>query len=132
MYSKDKLGVAIKTSHERLIACFDNASEDIYIGDVTYYDDSKPFYRIGNTFYSFLVKHNYYEFESEVRCITENKDGTNSIFKKITIDLNTLIEEIYISPLASQVGFKGIIEFLRDKHNLAFNVKISGVNDNWL
>ena len=70
MYAKEKLGVAVKTDFERLKKAFDKAQEDIYIGEVTYYDDKKPFYRIGNIFYSFLIKHNYYDFESEVRCLT--------------------------------------------------------------
>jgi len=106
MYSKDKLGVAIKTNYDRLKDSFNQTNENIYIGEVRYYDDNKPAYKIGNTFYTFLVKHNYYDFESEVRCITEIKtEEMGETFKKIKVELNTLIEDVYISPFSSQVGF---------------------------
>lgn len=54
MYSKEKLGIAIKTDLDKLKKCFSQASEDIYIGEVTYYDNEHPYYETGNTFYSFL------------------------------------------------------------------------------
>lgn len=133
MYSKEKLGIALKTNHERLKTSFKNSSENIYIGEVTYYDDAKPSYEIGNAFYTFLVKHNYYDFEYEVRCITEIGDADKGItFKNIDVDLNNLIDEIYISPFASETGFTEIIEFLRTKYSLDFKIQISGVNDKWL
>jgi hypothetical protein len=133
MYSKEKLGLALKTNHERLKTSFKNSSENIYIGEVTYYNDEKPSYKIGNTFYTFLVKHNYYDFEYEVRCITEIGDSDKGItFKNIAVDLNTLIDEIYISPFASETGFIEIIEFLKSKYTLDFKIQISGVNDKWL
>lgn len=132
MYAKEKLGIAIKTNYERLKNSFARTSEDIYIGEVHYYDDDKPYYRLGNTFYSFLVKHNYYEFESEVRCITELKQDAKDMFKNIDVDLNTLIEDVYISPFAIEAGFHEILEFLKTKYRLTFNIKTSGINDSWL
>src|SRR5690606_9500221 len=74
MYAKDKLGVAIKTDFEGLKNSFKYAQENIYIGEVFLYNKTSPQYLIGNTFFPFLVKHNYYEFESEVRCIAKIKD----------------------------------------------------------
>lgn len=132
MYAKEKLGIAIKTNNDRLKKSFNKTEENIYIGEVTYYDNSKPRYKLGNTFYSFLVKHNYYEFESEVRCITELGKDDKDVFKNIDVDLNILIDEIYISPFAEETGFREILDYLKSKHNLNFKIQTSGVNDKWL
>jgi hypothetical protein len=132
MYAKEKLGIAIKTNFGRLKKSFEDCEEDIYIGEVRYYDDEKPSYRTGNTFYTYMTKHNYYEFETEVRCITEVAHDDDSLFKNINVDLNELIEEIYISPFANETGLVEIIEFLKQKNNLSFKISISGVNDKWI
>lgn len=133
MYAKEKLGVAIKTDFTSLMKSFSRAEEDIYIGEVSYYDNEHPYYETGNTFYSFLVKHNYYTFESEVRCIFEAKPtDPPSTGRAINVDLNSLIKEIYISPFAYDKGFVDIIEFLKQKNKLDFKVCKSGVNDKWL
>lgn len=132
MYAKEKLGIAIKTNYDRLKNSFKNAEELIYIGEVRYYDDKNPKYKTGNTFYSFLTKNNYYEFESEVRCITTLSNDDEKTTKNIIVDLNELIEEIYISPFAEKSGLVEIINFIKEKNELSFDVKISGVNDSWI
>lgn len=132
MYSKDKLGIAIKTDYESLVKAFEPSSEDIYIGEVMYYDDKKPYYKIGNTFFSFLVKNNYYDFESEVRCVAEVSHSEDFTYKNIEVNLNELIKELYVSPLAEKTGLLEIIDFLKTKYSLKFEVNISGVNDSWI
>lgn len=132
MYAKEKLGIAIKTNFEKLKEAFKNEKETIYIGEVVYYNNNKPKYQIGNTFTTILTKHNYYEFESEVRCITMIYENEKYYFKNIEVDLNTLIEEVYISPFAYESGIIDTIEFLKIKKSLKFDIKISGVNDNWI
>lgn len=132
MYAKEKLGIAIKTNFERLKKAFEVCEQDIYIGEVRYYDDENPKYRIGNTFYTFMTKHNYYEFETEVRCISEIAHDDDSLYKNIKVDLNVLIEEVYISPFAYETGLAEIIEFLKAKNKLNFKISISGVNDKWI
>ena len=130
MYAKEKLGIGIKTNYERLKESFNKTGSIIYIGEVKYFDLDKPEYKVGNTFESFLVKNNYYEFESEVRCITEVLEDEPSVtFKNIEVDLNILIEEVFISPFASETGIIDIIEFIKEKNNLDFKIKVSGVND---
>ncbi|MDR6968893.1 hypothetical protein J2X31_002919 [Flavobacterium arsenatis] len=113
---------------------FNEAEQNIYIGEVSYYNDEKPTYMTGNFFYSFLVKHNYYEFESEVRCIHQLPEGKNlpEDTHRIPVNLGTLIEEVYISPFASKTGFLKIIEYLRDQAGLDFKISVSGVNDRWI
>ncbi|UUV20447.1 hypothetical protein [Paenimyroides aestuarii] len=132
MYAKEKLGIAIKTTFERLKKSFEDAEENIYIGEVRYYDNNNPSYITGNAFYTFLNKHNYYEFEKEVRCIIQIKNDDTTTSKNIRVDLKELIEEIYITPFAEKTGLIEIIEYLRDKNKLDFKISISGVNDNWI
>ena len=131
IYAKDKLGVAIKTDIERLKNCFRKASEKIYIGEVKYFDNENIEYGFGR-FSNYILKSKYYEFESEVRCITELDPEDNSTFKNIEVDLNELIDEVYISPFAEETGLLEIIDDLKSKKNLNFKIKISGINDTWL
>jgi hypothetical protein len=132
MYAKDRLGIAIKTNYERLKSSFHKTPIEIRIGEVSYYDDNNAYYETGNTYYSFLVKNIYYEFESEVRCIADLPYDDKSSYKLIDVDLNDLIEEIYISPFAYETDIIDMIEFLKSKHNLNFKVNKSGINDNWI
>ena len=132
MYAKDKLGIAIKTNLQKLKNSFKNTSEEIYIGEVSYYDNEKPIYDV-ISFSTLLTKHNYYSFEKEVRCLTRlNDDEKNLNFKLINVDLNELIEEVYLSPFAFESGLHEIIEYLKLKHKLSFKIKMSGINDSWL
>lgn len=126
MYAKEKLGIAIKTDFERLKRSLNNTEEVIYVGEVNYYDPLNPKFDPSNTYYTFLNKHHYYSFESEVRCITTGSP------KEIKIDLNELIEEVYISPFAEKRGLLDIINFLKEKNKLTFEIKTSGVDDTWL
>ncbi len=131
MYAKDKLGIAIKTDFNKLKRCFHNTNEEIYIGEVSYFDSKKPEYDFGN-FSTLLTKNIHYNFEKEVRCLTKLKDGENLRFKNINVDLNELIEEVYLSPFAFESGLHEVIELLRDKHNLKFVIKMSEISDSWL
>lgn len=132
MYAKDKLGIAIKTNFKKLKAAFKNTPEKIYIGEVKYYNNEKPEYDVVS-FSTLLTKHVYYSFEREVRCLTNLEEHEKNISSKnIVVDLNELIEDVYLSPFAFESGLHEIIEHLKDKHKLKFNVKMSGINDSWL
>lgn len=131
MYSKDKLGVAIKTNFDRLKSCFKKTNEEIYIGEVSYFDNEKPEYDFGH-FSTLLTKYNYYNFEKEVRCLLRVENEKNPGSRKIQVNLNELIEEVYISPFAYDAGLYEIIEFLKEKHKLSYRIKMSGINDSWL
>lgn len=132
MYAKDKLGIAIKTNFEKLKMAFKDTPEKIYIGEVKYYDNEKPEYDVVS-FSTLLTKHIYYSFEREVRCLTRLEDNEKNInFKNIKVDLNELIEDVYLSPFAFESGLHEIIEHLKEKHKLQFNIKMSGINDSWL
>ena len=131
MYAKDKLGIAIKTDFERLKKAFDYAIEDIYIGEVSYFDKENPKYDLGK-FSTLLTKNVHYSFENEVRCLTRLEDEENLKSKNIKVNLNELIDEVYLSPFAFESGLHEVIELLKDKHKLNFNIKMSEISDSWL
>lgn len=131
MYAKDKLGVAIRTSFEGLKNCFHKTDEEIFIGQVEYFDKKNPAYNFGK-FPTVLNKHIYYNFEREVRCLNVLGDDEEKAPKNIPVDLNILIEEIYLSPSAFESGLHELIEVLRDKHDLKFKINMSGISDSWL
>ncbi len=135
MYAKEKLGVAVKTTEDRLKSAFKPTKRPVFIGEVNYYNPESPKYEIGNLYLPFLVKHHYYSFENEIRCICslsdeEFNDGLEYI--NISVNLNTLIEKIYITDSAKKIGLVDIIQNIKEAKSLDFEIEISGVNDNWL
>ena len=97
-------GIAIVSSIDRLKKCFCGTEEDIYICDVTYIDYLKDFLPEGNAMYLALYKRKSFSFENEVRCLfSDNK--VNPKYKGkcgilFPVDLDLLIDKIYISPYA--------------------------------
>lgn len=132
MYAKDKLGVAVKSNFKLICDSFLNFPEDIYIGEVNYYNNLEPYYRVGNIYIAYLTKHDYYSFESEVRCIYVSRNDLNLAGISIDIKLDVLIEEIYISKQAYNVGLEDVIKAIFESKGYSIPIKISGINDNWL
>lgn len=131
MYSKDKMGIAIKTDLESLKNCFDKTNRDIYIGEVNYFNEDKFDYPIDNLYYPFLVKLEYYRAEKELRCITSCRKDEVKEGKLVQIDLNSLLKTIYISP-NSKPEYEKILRLLRTEYKLDFDIQFSKVNDSWL
>lgn len=133
MYAKEKLGVAIKTNHKSLKKSFEESVQTINIGEIRYYDfsDNKPNWGLSNIYFNFMAKPNYYETEGEVRCLFDLKLEKDKR-KKVKVNLNELIKEVYISSFAVESGFLKVIEFLKKEYNLSFKIKVSGVNDKWI
>ena len=127
MYAKDKFGIAIQTNLENLIKCFKNEKRTIYIGEVQYLNELNKILDINltNIYVPILTKLDYYSFENEIRCITENVDNL------IKVDLNILIKNIYISPYAND-DFVKLLNLLKEEYNLDFNINKSGIRDKWL
>ena len=98
LYAKTNESIAIQTDYNTLKNIF---NEKIYLGLVTYIDYEKDFLPEGNSFYPFTHKRKSFEHEQEVRAIIQdlsmqdNKAGVN-----INIDVNQLIQKIYVSPTA--------------------------------
>lgn len=116
-YAGDE-GVAIVTTVDRLKESFQHEENDIYICDVQYIDYAKEYMPEGNMFYLSLYKRKSFVHENEVRCIfgddidTPKYNGKTGIL--MNIDLEKLIDKVYISPYAPKY-----IE--NDVHNILLN-----------
>lgn len=105
LYLKSQDGIAIQSTYNRLVDCFEETDIDVMIGIVKYIDYDKAFINFADTFSPFLHKWKSFEHENEIRCIVWQPDfsedaayNLRSGGVKIKIDLIALIEKIYVSP----------------------------------
>lgn len=128
LYLKTDEGVAIQSTFKRLTESFYNYAEhDVYIGKVNYIDYETEWLPEGNAFYPFLHKRKSFEHERELRAIIQKVptkddkiDLTQEIFDigaYITVDLDILIEKIFVSPPTPK-WFNEVVKSIVDKYNL--------------
>lgn len=109
IYAKGDDGLAIQTTYGRLKQSFQSSELPVFIGRVSYYDETDSEKELVDPFAPFLRKRAIYQYENEVRCCYQlpadqtgfswqAQGSENGIF--ITVDLETLIERIYISPFS--------------------------------
>ena len=86
----------------------------------------------GNTYQFFFEKREYFKFENEARIVTSLRynDSKELLLLpegiKINIDLDELIDEIYLAPKADQ-NFKSLIELKLSSLNLNKTVRFSDI-----
>jgi hypothetical protein len=125
IFTKNSEGLAIQSTIGRLQnAVIPEKKFEQYIGEVNYIDYKKEHIPFDDVFFPFLFKRKSFQYEREVRIIS---DVTQSNIKlndglKINVDINQLIEKIYIHPksenwyknlviqLVKQLGFDFTIE----------------------
>lgn len=139
LYSSNGRGVAIQTSYNRFKKCFLKTEETVYIGKVLYIDYNSTWVPERNIMSPFLHKRLSYEFERELRAIisklplNNNKiDFSIELFKDglyVDIDLDTLIENIYICPTAPEWFCELMVTVIR-KFGYDFNVVKSSLCEN--
>lgn len=123
VYLNNQDGIAIQSNYSRLFQCLQESTEPIYLS-VVKYDDSNLNW--GNYIDRFLHKRKNYQYEQELRAMII-KDDLNNNGVKIKINLNLLIENIYISP-SSPEWFIDLVNQLIDKHNFKFKVDKSSMD----
>ncbi len=101
IYSKDySNAIAIQTTAQKVYEALDR-NPYVSIGKVKYIDYDKRFSSING---SFWFKRKSFEYENEVRLIvTKNKSKDKGIY--IPVNIDKLIERIYVSPYASEWFF---------------------------
>jgi hypothetical protein len=117
-------GIAIKTNYKKLYNSL-NKNPSIHIGRINYIDFNNNFAGIND---SFWFKRKSFEHENEVRAIYQDRESKNENGKLIPIDLNILIEKIYLSP-TSQEWFKELVEDILLKYNLKWKINESSMKD---
>ena len=125
IFTQNSEGLAIQSTIGRLQKAVEpEKNYKQYIGEVNYIDYKKEYIPFDDMFFPFLFKRKSFQYEREVRIITdvgETKISLNDGLK-INVDINQLIERIYIHPksenwyknlviqLVAQLGFDFTIE----------------------
>ena len=122
LYCSDlKQGLAIKTTYKKLYREL-NKKNDIEIGEVQYIDYTNQLVGPQAAFWS---KRKSFEHEKEVRALIHNfqnfeeKEGIS-----IPVSLNHLIDEVYVSPIASQ-WFVDVVDDITKRYGLDKRVRQS-------
>ena len=125
IFTQNSEGLAIQSTIGRLQrSLLPETDFDQYIGEVNYIDYKKELIPFDDSFFPFLFKRKSFQYEGEVRVITDIGSSDTQINEglKISVDINELIEKIYIHPksenwyknlviqLVKQLGFKFTIE----------------------
>jgi hypothetical protein len=125
IFTQNSEGLAIQSTIGRLQnALHPEANFNQYIGEVNYIDYKKEYIPFDDMFFPFLFKRKSFQYEREVRIISDVADNNIKINDglKINVDINELIEKIYIHPksenwyknlviqLVKQLGFDFTIE----------------------
>lgn len=124
IFTQNSEGLAIQSTIGRLQkALVPEKNFDQYIGEVNYIDYKKEYIPFDDSFFPFLFKRKSFQYEREVRIIT---DTSKSIIKlndglKINVDINQLIEKIYIHPKSENWYKKLVIELVE---RLGFGIEI--------
>lgn len=124
LYSNN--GIAIQSTFDRFTKAISVAKESIYIGQVKYIDYEKEGLYFLNALTPFLFKRQSFEHEKEIRAViwhTENDKISTELDKVpieilehgklVEINIEELIELIYVSPTAPSWFHKLIITMLK-------------------
>lgn len=104
-----------------------------HIGEVNYIDYKKEYIPFENTFFPFLFKRKSFQYEREIRIISDltsyNLEIDNGL--KIDIDINQLIEKIYIHP-KSENWYKRLVIDLVERLGFDFTIEKSDLESDIL
>lgn len=124
IFTKNNEGLAIQSTVGRLKeALLPEKNSEQYIGEVNYIDYKKEYIPFEDAFFPFLFKRKSFQYEREVRIIT-NVTHQNIALNdglKIHVDVNKLIEKIYIHPKSENWYKKLVIELVT---KLGFDIEI--------
>jgi len=130
LYTKNKNAVAIKSNIQNLINALNIDPDTQYIGEVRYHTGNNyPGFR--NAFDPSLFKWEYYKYESELRVVmTSEVRGTPPSNLRAKIDVNVLIDKIYLHPHSEQDELD-LIEQILLENNIKKPVVKSGIREQW-
>jgi len=124
IFTQNSEGLAIQSTIGRLQkALKPETNLKQYIGQVNYIDYKKEYIPFDDLFFPFLFKRKSFQYEREVRIISDTSDTAITINDgiKINVDISQLIDKIYIHP-KSENWYKNLVIELVSK--LDFNITI--------
>lgn len=137
LYLKSNEGIAIKSTYSRLYSALSSSEFDINIGKVKYIDYENDIFPLDNGFYPFVHKRKSFEHEQELRALIWLKSAHNNKLIEnidvlyginIEVDLNKLIESIYVSPNSPKWIYDLIVSIIK-RYKLNKNVYQSKINE---
>ena len=134
IFTKNQEGLAIQSTIGRLKdALQPEQLTKQYIGEVNYIDYKKEYIPFDDNFFPFLFKRKSFQYEREVRIITDVTEQNISINDglKINVDINMLIEKIYIHP-KSENWYKRLVIELVTKLGFDFEIEKSDLESDIL
>ena len=134
IFTKNNEGLAIQSTIGRLKEALQpERKTEQYIGEVNYIDYKKEYIPFNDAFFPFLFTRKSFQYEREVRIIsdvTQNKIEINDGLK-IDVDIHQLIEKIYIHP-KSENWYKNLVIQLMEQLGFNFSIEKSDLESDIL
>lgn len=134
IFTQNSEGLAIQSTIGRLQkALVPELTYKQYIGEVNYIDYKKEYIPFDDMFFPFLFKRKSFQYEREVRIITDVTQN-NTVLNdglKINVDIEQLIDKIYIHP-KSENWYKNLVIQLVQKLGFDFTIEKSDLESDIL
>ena len=124
IFTQNTEGLAIQTTIGRLKKALEQEKKtEQFIGEVNYIKYKKEIIPFDDHFFPFLFKRKSFQYEREIRIISDTSKKEMRIDNglKVDVDLDELIEKIYIHPKSENWYKKLVIELVS---KLGFDFKI--------
>lgn len=134
IFTQNSEGLAIQSTLGRLQkALAPETNFEQQIGEVNYIDYKKEYIPFDNLFFPFLFKRKSFQYEREIRIISDlSKTGiTINEGVKINVDICELIEKIYIHP-KSENWYKNLVIQLLKQLDFDFTIEKSDLESDIL
>jgi hypothetical protein len=116
IFTGNSEGLAIRSTVGRLQKALGPENQyEQFIGEVNYIDYKKEYIPFDDAFFPFLFKRKSFQYEREIRIITDVTQYGVSINDglKISVDIRQLIDKIYIHPKSENWYKRLVIELLK-------------------
>ncbi|QLC67684.1 hypothetical protein LPB248_15630 [Flavobacterium sp. LPB0248] len=134
IFTKNNEGLAIQSTIRRLQKAVKPENNfDQYIGEVNYIDYKKEYIPFDDLFFPFLFKRKSFQYEREVRILSDTSKSDIKLNDglKINVDINQLIEKIYIHP-KSENWYKKLVIELVERLGFGFEIEKSDLESDIL
>lgn len=134
IFTQNSEGLAIQSTIGRLQKALDSdLNYEQHIGAVNYIDYKKEAIPFNDIFFPFLFKRKSFQYEGEVRVISDVTKYGHSINDglKIDVDINCLIEKVYIHP-KSENWYKNLVFQLMEQLGFNFTIEKSDLESDIL
>jgi hypothetical protein len=134
IFTKNNEGLAIQSTIGRLQKAVKSENNfDQYIGEVNYIDYKKEYIPFEDLFFPFLFKRKSFQYEREVRILSDTSKSDIKLNDglKINVDINQLIEKIYIHP-KSENWYKKLVIELVERLGFGFEIEKSDLESDIL